>query len=211
MPGRFSAFGVLVTSAIQSGDILDFLGVLIAGRRVSNDGFIFEERVVTTPGFPETHLQDQFAESQAFHQRFVNPTNIDTLAAQDHDYGFYIQDNWKPNERLSLNLGIRADTVRRYDSLFDVVRMSSLSIGPRLGFSYLVTEDARNVFRARGPNQGQLVQPRGGYDNNSYSQFASSYGPSWRKHAIRLSGLWLAPAGVRYHRLSMFFEIRRSG
>ena len=349
-----------------------------------NDGSIFEERLVTTPGFPETQLQDLFAESVPFHQRLVNPLEISTLGARDHDYGFYVQDNWKPTERLSVNIGIRADTVRRYDSLFDVERMNAISVGPRVGFSYLVTGDARNVLRASwgrihdavngrdyatgdrparsspsqidrydndldgvfetqilspvvdaafggfefhpdlhqpftdefivgfrkqfpgqiaidiahvnrvvkdrygrvdvngiypdgpgqpfigfgridpargvlrqlqnadwnnleyksieltitknlannfqflagihrqwqqynsdgtwnptdpagfiepdkfwGPNQGQLVQPRGSYDHNSYSQFASSYGPSWRKYAIRLSGLWLAPGGLR--------------
>ena len=40
-----------------------------------------------------------------------------------------------------------------------------------------------------GDSQGQLVQARAGYDDNSYSRFASGYGPAWRRYAIRLSGL----------------------
>ncbi len=347
-----------------------------------NDGFIFEERVVTTQGFPQTQLQDRFTESVPFHQRFVDPVEIPTLAMRDRDLGFYVQDNWKPTERLTVNVGVRADFVRRNDSLFDVTRMNATAIGPRVGISYMVTEDARNVLRAsygriheavngrdrvsstrpararasvrdiydndldgvfetefltpvvtasfggfefqpglhqpftdefivgfrkqfpgeisldiagvrrvvkdryatvdvngiypdgpgqpfigfgridpaRGilsqtvnadwnnleynaleititknlannfqflagihrqwqhyneggtwnptdpagfiepekfPSSKQITQPRGGYDNNSYSTFGSAYGPSWRKYAIRLSGLWLAPAGIR--------------
>ena len=75
---------------------------------------------------------------------------IPTLAGRDHDYGFYVQDNWKPNERLTLNLGIRADFVRRYDSLFDVERMNSVGVGPRLGVSYLVpVQKHHNLWCAR--------------------------------------------------------------
>jgi hypothetical protein len=351
-------------------------------RNYVNDGFVYEERVVTTPGFPEVQLQDQIGETQAFHRRFVNPTSIERLAMRDRDYGVYVQDNWRPTERLNISVGVRADFVRRHDSLSNVTRMDTTAIGPRVGFSFLVTEDARNVLRAsfgrvheavngrdgpssfragvgsvstldvydlnldgvfeterrtpnvpgslagiefqeglhqpwtdefivgfrkqfpgeialdiavvrrvvndryayvdvngiypdqpgqpfigfgavdptRGilnqmvnndwnkleyngleitatknlsnnfqflvgihrqwqhfnkegtwnptdpagfiepekfPSSKQITQPRGGYDNDSYSNFASAYGPSWRKYAIRLSGLWLAPAGIR--------------
>ena len=137
----------------------------------SNDGLIFEERVITTPGFPETQLQDRFAESVPFHQRFVDTVEIPTLAGRDHDYGFYVQDNWKPNERLTLNLGIRADFVRRYDSLFDVERMNSVGVGPRLGVSYLVTEDARNVLRA---SWGRVHDAVNGRDHATSSRPARS-------------------------------------
>ena len=347
-----------------------------------NDGFVYEERVVTTPGYPGTQLQDQFAETVPFHQSFVDPTVRNELAMRDHDYGVYVQDNWRPTGRLNISVGVRADFVRRHDSLFNLTRMDATAIGPRAGFSFLVTEDARNVLRAsygrvheavngrdgpsstragggqvsqrdiydndldgvfeteeltpllqagfagfefqeglhqpftdefivgfrkqfpgeialdiagvrrvvrdryarvdvngiypdgpgqpfigfgrvdptRGilnqlvnvdwnnleynaleitvtknlsnnfqflvgihrqwqhynkdgtwnptdpagfiepekfPSNKQITQPRGFYDNNSYSNFASSYGPSWRKYAIRLSGLWLAPGGFQ--------------
>ena len=51
-----------------------------------------------------------------------------------------------PNSRLSLNLGVRADFVKRSDEIFDVARHSSTEFAPRLGFSYLVTKDSRNVL-----------------------------------------------------------------
>ncbi len=65
---------------------------------------------------------------------------------RDRDIGLYFQDAWKPTTRLTLNLGLRVDFVHRYDALFDFTRMDTTVFGPRAGFSYLVTEDARNVL-----------------------------------------------------------------
>jgi hypothetical protein len=71
-----------------------------------------------------------------------------TTAARDRDIGVYVQDMWKPGERLTLNFGVRADFVRRFDDVFGVERMKSTNIGPRIGGAYLITKDARNVVRA---------------------------------------------------------------
>jgi hypothetical protein len=73
--------------------------------------------------------------------------SLTTRAARDRDIGIYVQDTWHPNNRVTLNLGVRADFVKRSDDIFDIVRQNSTSIGPRLGFSYLVTSDSRNVLR----------------------------------------------------------------
>lgn len=70
-----------------------------------------------------------------------------TVDARDRDIGVYLTDSWKPNQRLTLNLGLRADFVNRYDALGDFDRMSTVALGPRAGFSYLLTENARNVLR----------------------------------------------------------------
>ena len=67
--------------------------------------------------------------------------------ARDRDIGVYLQDSWQPNPRLTLNLGLRVDFVRRYDGLNDFERMNTTVFGPRVGFSYLLTGDARNVLR----------------------------------------------------------------
>jgi hypothetical protein len=37
---------------------------------------------------------------------------------------------------ITLNAGVRIDSVRRRDALFDVVRQNSVDVGPRLGMSY---------------------------------------------------------------------------
>ena len=40
------------------------------------------------------------------------------------------------------------DYVNRHDEIFDLDRMDSINVGPRIGMSYLLTEDARTVLRA---------------------------------------------------------------
>ena len=106
-----------------------------------NNGFTLERLVQIDPNNPDAGLR-------VYQRRFQTPLNVQTTAARDRDIAFYVQDNWKPHPRLTLNLGVRADYVRRFDDMFDVVRMNSTNIGPRVGGAYLVTADARNVLRA---------------------------------------------------------------
>jgi hypothetical protein len=58
-----------------------------------------------------------------------------------------VQDTWKPSDRLTATMGVRVDLVRRFDQQRGFSRQSSTEIGPRLGFSYLLTQDAKNVLR----------------------------------------------------------------
>lgn len=106
-----------------------------------NDGFVLERRRQRDPADPSAGVVP-------FMRRYVSPIELRTTAARDRDYAVYLQDTWKPGARLTINGGVRADFVRRFDSIFEVERMNSTNIGPRLGMSLLVTEDARNVFRA---------------------------------------------------------------
>jgi hypothetical protein len=105
-----------------------------------NDGFVLEERYMRDPNNPAAGLIP-------FHRRFQSPVNLATREAHDRDIGVYLQDTWRPTSRLTLNLGVRADFVRRFDGIFDVVRQNSTEIGPRFGFSYMVTSDAKNILR----------------------------------------------------------------
>jgi hypothetical protein len=59
----------------------------------------------------------------------------------------YAQDSWKPGQRMTVNAGVRVDRIRRYDDIYDTTRMKNTTIGPRVGLSYLVTSNARNVLR----------------------------------------------------------------
>ena len=74
-------------------------------------------------------------------------SELQTRDAQDRDIAFYLQDAWKPTDRLTLNIGVRADFVKRFDGILDINRMDTLALGPRAGFSYMVTEDGRTVLR----------------------------------------------------------------
>ncbi len=81
-------------------------------------------------------------------RRTTSPVEILTTDAHDRDWAVYVQDMWKPFERVTLNMGVRVDWVRRYDEIFGIERMNSRNIGPRIGGAFLLTEDARNVVRA---------------------------------------------------------------
>ena len=48
---------------------------------------------------------------------------------------------------MTATLGVRVDFVRRYDAQRGFSRQSSTEVGPRAGFSYLLTDDAKNVLR----------------------------------------------------------------
>jgi len=106
-----------------------------------NDGFIFEERRQINP-------RDPSAGTAPFHRQYViGSLNQHTASGRDRDIGVYLQDTWRPTPRLTATVGLRVDFVRRYDALRDLVRQNSTEVAPRLGFSYLLTEDARNVLR----------------------------------------------------------------
>ena len=96
-------------------------------------------------------------------------TSVQTRGAADRDIGLYFTDSWKPTQRLTLNLGVRVELVNRHDSLDNFDRMSTAIVGPRLGFSYMLTENARNVIRG---SWGIVHEQVNGRDN------VTSYGGS---------------------------------
>jgi len=108
--------------------------------RTVNDGFTLERVRQRDPNNTAAGLVP-------YYRRFDSPSDVQTTKARDRDYAVYVQDSWKPHPRVTTNLGVRADLVRRFDDIFKVERMNSVNIGPRLGLSYLVTPDAHNVVR----------------------------------------------------------------
>lgn len=109
--------------------------------RALNDGFTLERVVQRDPN-------NIAAGVRPFYRRYQSPLEVHTTSARDRDIAFYVQDTWKPHPRATLNFGVRADFVRRFDDIFGVERMNSANIGPRVGGAFLVTDDARNVLRA---------------------------------------------------------------
>lgn len=95
-----------------------------------------------------------------FHRRYESPVELLTTDAQDRDVGVYIQDGWKPNARLTINGGVRADFIRRFDNVYGVERMNTVAVGPRFGIAFLVTADARNVLRASAGRVHEQVNGR---------------------------------------------------
>jgi hypothetical protein len=105
-----------------------------------NDGFILEEQRMKDPNNPAAGLVP-------FHRQYRTPSSLQTREAHDSDYAGYVQDTWRPTGRLTVNVGLRVDHVRREDGIYNVVRQNSTEVGPRLGFSYMLTSDAKNILR----------------------------------------------------------------
>ena len=99
--------------------------------------------------------------------------SLKTIDAQDSDIGLYLQDAWKPVDRLTMNLGIRADFVRRYDNVQNFERMNTLALGPRAGFAYQLTEDGRNILRG---SVGRVHEQMNGRDNITRVHGAATVG-----------------------------------
>jgi len=95
-----------------------------------------------------------------FRRAYADPVTLQTRKARDRDIGIYVQDSWKPISRLTANYGVRVDFVKRQDKLFNIVRESSTEVQPRFGFSYLLTEDARNVLRGSWVRVSEQVNGR---------------------------------------------------
>ena len=138
-----------------------------------NDGFIQEERRQIDPNNPN-------GGSVPFHRRYVTSTlNLATASGRDHDIGVYAQDSWKPTSRITASYGLRVDFVRRFDALRDLERGNSVEVAPRLGFSYLVTDDAKNVARGSwGRYHRQLMggrDPVAAFGGSDAAAFLDTY------------------------------------
>ena len=107
-----------------------------------NNGFFLEELREIVPGNPN-------AGTTPFHYRYRDPVNSPAISEHDRDIALYAQDSWRPHPRLTANLGLRVDWVRRHDELLNIDREpNNALVQPRAGIAYMVTADARNVLRA---------------------------------------------------------------
>src|SRR5262249_14965936 len=106
-----------------------------------NDGYDLQEVRLADPN-------NLSSPTVPFHLRYRSPATNPSIAERDRDIALYVQDSWKPHPRVTANLGLRVDWVKRHDNLLAIDREKSTAVQPRLGVAYLVTSDARNVLRA---------------------------------------------------------------
>ena len=107
-----------------------------------NTGYVLEETRELVPGNPA-------AGTTPFHMRYRDPITSPAISEHDRDIALYAQDSWRPHPRLTANLGLRVDWVKRHDELLNIDREpNNAAVQPRAGIAYLVTSDARNVLRA---------------------------------------------------------------
>ena len=158
-----------------------------------NDGFIQEDRKQIDPNDPSKG-------TTPFHRRYASPLELTTRMARDRNFAVYVQDNWKPTPRLTANIGVRADWVRRYDKIFDVVRENAHIIQPRLGFSYLVTKDAKNVLRGSYVRLGEQMMGRDAvtlFGAGGRAGFTDTYDLDGEARSRRPSSIRRAPGRSR--------------
>src|SRR5262249_46344557 len=79
--------------------------------RTLNDGFILERVRQRDPNNPA-------AGTVPFYRRYESPSVALTTQARDRDYAVYVQDSWKPHPRVTANIGVRTDFVRRFDEIY---------------------------------------------------------------------------------------------
>src|SRR5262249_38868228 len=120
-----------------------------------NNGFIIEDRKQIDPNDPSKG-------TVPFHRQYATPLDVTSRLARDRDVAFYGQDSWKPHERLTTTVGVRVDFTHRFDKLFNVTREDAHIVQPRVGFSYLVTKDAKNVLRGSYARLGEQMMGRDG-------------------------------------------------
>jgi hypothetical protein len=151
----------------------------------TNDGFFREYRTVVDVADPSKgHVP--------YRRDYASPVSLQTRQARDRNYAFYVQDSWKPGARATLNLGMRFDYVRRVDEVKGITRQDSWTVQPRLGATYLLTQDAKNVLRASYARMGEQVMGRDGV-----TTFGSDDTVSFRReYDNNLNGVWGEPGEI---------------
>src|SRR5262249_16765030 len=80
-----------------------------------NNGFVLQEMREIVPGNPAAGITP-------FHYRYRDPVNAPAISEHDRDIALYVQDSWRPTPRLTANLGLRVDWVKRHDELLQIDR-----------------------------------------------------------------------------------------
>ncbi|HEX5475310.1 MAG TPA: TonB-dependent receptor [Vicinamibacterales bacterium] len=121
--------------------------------RYPNDGYALEELVLNDPANPAAGLTP-------FHKEVYDAADVKEDATAANDYGFYVQDNWHPASRLTLNLGVRFDQIKATERVFGVRLEDAMHVGPRLGATWVLTSDQANVVKASFSRVHEMPMPR---------------------------------------------------
>lgn len=109
--------------------------------RYANNGFNIEEAVLRDP----TNLSGGY---MPFRRQILGVPELTSASTGASDNAVYVQDAWRPTNRLTVTAGVRIDWIEGRDRLFDVVVLDDRAVGPRFGGTYQVTADSKNVVRA---------------------------------------------------------------
>jgi len=87
-------------------------------------------------------IADLLADRGSFPQNATGEFNVDAVT---YEHSFFGQDNWKLNNDLTLNLGLRYEYVTTPFGYFSNATPDINNFGPRLGFAY----NPKNMFGGR--------------------------------------------------------------
>ena len=109
----------------------------------ANQGFTTQDSVLINENNPALGYRP-------FHRRYVegDVNGVRTSHIGADDYAVYIQDRWSPTNRLSISPGLRVEWIAAQDKLFDVETQASWNVAPRIGATYVLTNDQKHVVRA---------------------------------------------------------------
>lgn len=118
-----------------------------------NGGFAVEELVLIDPANPAAGLKP-------FHRRIFDQAQLKQDQTAATDVGVYVQDSWRPVARVTVNLGVRLDWIKATEKVFNIRLQNALHVGPRLGGTWMLTADGKNVVRASVGRVHEMPMPR---------------------------------------------------
>jgi hypothetical protein len=165
---------------VQAGFYLQPRAATKSTTYYANGGFVQEDRVLADP--------NNLASAQIpFHRRYVDAKDgLVTSYIGANDYAWYVQDRWRPWQRLTITAGLRADWISSQDWLFHVTTSKAWNYAPRAGVAYMLTKNQKNVIRA---SWGRVTDiPNASYFGSAGTNVASSRDV----YDLKLDGTWSA-------------------
>jgi hypothetical protein len=118
----------------------------------ANAGAALEQRALIDPN-------DLASGTITFMRRVYDAATITSSSRVAQDWGAYVADAWKPWGRATITVGVRVDRILVDDRLYRTRVQDSVEIGPRIGATYVMTRDERNVLRVNYGRMADLPQP----------------------------------------------------
>lgn len=134
----------------------------------ANGGFVQEELVLVDPNDPA-------GPKRPFHRRYIDVAELRSTYGLTRDIALYVQDTWRPHERLTVTPGLRIDWIKRNDKQFDLVTQDSVEVGPRFGVNYALTNSRKDMVRASWGRIHEQPWIGGGAAGNTTAGFRDEY------------------------------------
>jgi outer membrane receptor protein involved in Fe transport len=168
--GLITGTGYLLNAGIESsytitpsskltftGDLTYYRGSSWLGSHELQVGFYLQPRLLgsTTVIYPNNGFNAEYVVLKdpanpaagyiPFRRTYRDPAELLTSDLKASDNAIYVQDAWKPAERLTITGGLRLDWIKARDLMTDTQTQDSLEVGPRFGATYALTADNNNI------------------------------------------------------------------